>query len=107
MTIDSIAWGPAAKSRNSGNDANAADSPAQKHTASAWLPVRISGLRIVISSGVRRQGIERKASRLSRAGTKAKAAATTPAVSTALALARRLLPHVPMQLQQVVVEQQV
>lgn len=107
LTIDSIAWGFAARGQHSSAASLTADGPAQQ--VAAWLPIQITGVRLVINSRAGRMGksTRPKASKASKAQSKARAAATVPAVSTALALAKRLLLHLPIKLQQVVVELQV
>lgn len=112
LVIDSIAWGSAARPDSteagsaSGGSANAAQ-------ARAWLPIRITGVRVVLSGsttattgtagGKRKQQGHR---RRQQPNVAAKAAAR-PAVSTILAVARRLLPGLPVTVHHVVLHLEV
>lgn len=86
-------------------DARASRAPPGEDTRRPWLPMSVSGVRLVLRP---KQGSRAGQSRAKRRPTRATApAAAWPAVSTALALARRLLPGLPVQLLDVVLEMQV
>lgn len=104
LTVDRVAWrSRAAQAGSSGarDSSSDPDTPA----AAAWLPISISGVTLVVS----KQAASSK--RRKKGGTKpqlhrraAAVAAARPAVSTVLAIARRLLPGVPITVQDVTVE---
>lgn len=109
LTVDSIAWRSAAPTSSSttssqaGSRAGAEDQ--DRHAAAPWLPFTITGVTVVISkaaAGARRRKQQGGRSRGSR--NPAAAAAARPAVSTVLAVARRLLPGVPITVKDVTVQ---
>lgn len=104
LQIDSVAWGAAASSESSNGDDTTPDRSVQQTIPSVWLPIKITGLHVVIASSSNGQGVRSHAKVANQSHSKARAAATAPAVSSALALAKRLLPRVSIKLQQVAVE---
>jgi hypothetical protein len=109
LSVDSIAWRSGARRpESSGSEAGSAvEASAQAAQALAWLPISIRGMRVVLArppaggSG-KQQGSKRR----SQPNPAARAAAR-PAISTVLAVARKLLPGLPVTVQDVCVELQV
>jgi hypothetical protein len=103
LTIDCITWGASTQRSNSQGGSNSDGGHAE--AAAAWLPINIRGVTLVISkaaaAGSKRK---QKASKHHAARNPAAAAAARPAVSSVLAVARRLLPGVPITLQDATVK---
>lgn len=100
--MDSISWGPAARSTDSAS--TSLDSAGtQQANGRTWLPITIKGVHLVLAASGKPS---KKAGKPHKAHAKhaARSAAAWPAVSSALAVAKRLLPGIPVQLQDVKVE---
>lgn len=107
LTVESISWRSAARSRQGrSSDAGSSDSGSNSSTqqASAWLPIRVSGVHVVLAAAAEGRSKGSKQRKPHAASSAARSAAAWPAVSTALAAAKRLLPGMPMRLQDVKVE---
>jgi hypothetical protein len=108
LTVDSIAWRSTAPSSGSGSQAGsrAGAEGQERHAAAPWLPFTITGVTVVVSkaaaAGARRR--KQQGSRPRGSRNPAAAAAARPAVSTVLAVARRLLPGVPITVKDVTVQ---
>jgi hypothetical protein len=105
LTVDRVAWKSKARASSSGGDAADSSSDADTPAAAGWLPVCISGVTVVIGrhapSTSKRK---RKAGKPQTGRNAAAVAAARPAVTTVLAIARRLLPGVPITVQDVTVK---
>jgi hypothetical protein len=115
LTIQRVAWRSAAAHALSsgGSEAGAsAEASLQAAQARAWLPITIIGVRVVLASkadaGHSGRHGKRKQRRPggSRAPHAAAKAAARPAISSVVAAARRLLPGLPVAVQDVTVELQ-
>lgn len=103
LTVDCITWRATSQHRSSQAGGNSDGGHAE--AAAAWLPINIRGVTLVVSkaaaAGSRQK---RKASKHPATRSPAAAAAARPAVSSVLAVARRLLPGVPIVLQDATVK---
>jgi hypothetical protein len=105
LTVKSISWRSAARSRQArSSDAGDGSSNGSTQQGSAWLPIRIQGVHIVLAAAAKGRSKGSKQRKQHAASSAARSAAAWPAVSTALAAAKRLLPGMPVQLQDVKVE---
>jgi hypothetical protein len=105
LTVESISWRSAARSRQArSSDAGDGSSNGSTEQGSAWLPIRIQGVHIVLTAAAKGRSKGSRQRKQHAASSAARSAAAWPAVSTALAAAKRLLPGMPVRLQDVKVE---
>lgn len=102
LSIDRITWRSHASSSSS--QAGTGADAAEHAKAAAWLPITVTGVTLVVRKAA--AGSKRRKQATKSHGTRnpAAAAAARPAVSTVLAVARRLLPGVPINVQDVTVK---
>eukprot|EP00775_Hariotina_reticulata_P010873 gene10873-11027_t len=102
LSIDSIAWGSAASAGNSSHGPHNSAST-QLDATSAWLPIFISGVQLVVAAGGSKKVAKRVNRKHKKPGAVRTAAASWP-IGGLLRLLKKLLPHAPLRLQDVRVE---
>jgi hypothetical protein len=104
LTVDCITW--RASTQHSSTQAGSnTDGGHADAAAAAWLPINIRGVTLVVSKAAAAGSRQKqKASKHHAGRSPAAVAAARPAVSSVLAVARRLLPGVPIAVQDTTVQ---